>query len=298
MLSRSIAGAPLSWWIGFHAVALLLLLLDAALPVASSTRRKAGLAALSSMTIALCALGFAFWLNLRQGRQPALEFLGGYLVETSLSIDNLFVFLLLFRSFELDLRSQRRALLWGVGGAIVLRGFFISLGIVLLHQLAWMDDLLGVLLIVLAIRLLQQKPTEEAIAPNWLRRLQQRAPSILWVILAVELTDLLFALDSIPAVLAISHSPFVVYTSNIAAILGLRSLYFVLAGFLNRVRFLHHGLAVLLGFVGAKMLLRHWVEIPIALSLGILAAILLTTIGVSALFPDRSHCGTSDGSSH
>ncbi len=298
MLSHSIAGAPLSWWIGFHAVVLLLLLLDAALPIASSARRTTGLAALSSLAIALCALGFAFWLNLRQGHQPALEFLGGYLVETSLSIDNLFVFLLLFRSFGLDVRSQRRALLWGVGGAIVLRALFISLGIVLLHRLAWMDDLLGVLLIVLAMRLLRQKPAEEAIAPNWLRRLQQRAPSILWVILAVELTDLLFALDSIPAVLALSHSPFVVYTSNIAAVLGLRSLYFVLAGLLDRVRFLHHGLAVLLVFVGAKMLLRHWVEIPIVLSLGILGAILLTTIAASAFFPDRSHSGTSHGSSH
>lgn len=285
MFPNSIAGAPLSWWIGFHAVVLLLIVSDAALPIASTPRRKAALALLSSFFIALCALGFAFWLNARQGRQPALEFLGGYLVETSLSIDNLFVLLLLFRSFRLDPRGQRRALLWGVGGAIVLRALCIALGITLLSRLAWMQFLFGALLLVAALRLLRENPSHESASPGWLSRLPRRSSSLLWVILAVELTDLLFAFDSIPAVLALSHNPFVVYTSNIAAVLGLRSLYFVLAGLLDRLRFLHFGLAALLAFVGAKMLLSRWIEIPVAASLAVLAAILLFTAAVSAWFP-------------
>ena len=289
MFARSIAGAPLSWWIGFHVVVLLLVLLDAALPIASTARRKTGLALLSSLAIALCALGFAFWLNARLGRQPALEFLGGYVVETSLSIDNLFVFLLLFRGFGLDLRGQRRALLWGIGGAILLRALCIGLGITLLARLSWMEFLFGALLLAAALRLLREKPEQETTSSGWLSRLTRRSSSLVWVILAVELTDLLFAVDSIPAVLALSHHPFVVYTSNIAAILGLRSLYFVLAALLDRLRFLHFGLATLLAFVGAKMLLSRWIEIPIAVSLATLAAILLVTALASAVFPASAH---------
>lgn len=285
MLQHSIAGAPLSWWIGFHLVVLLLVLADASLPVGSSDRRKTHLAAISSLVIALFALAFAFWLNARQGRQPALEFLSGYVVETSLSIDNLFVFLLLFRSFGLGHRDQRRALLWGVGGAILLRAVCIAVGITLLARLSWMEFLFGALLLVAAFRLLRENPAREANSPTWLRRLQARSSSMLWVILAVELTDLLFAVDSIPAVLALSHDPFVVYTSNIAAILGLRSLYFVLAGLLDRLRFLHYGLAALLVFVGGKMLLSRWVFISVSASLATLAAILLITAAVSLLFP-------------
>lgn len=285
MLSHSIAGAPLSWWIAFHAVVLLLVLLDAALPIASTPRRKTAFALLSSLFIALCALGFAFWLSARQGRQPALEFLGGYLVETSLSIDNLFVFLLLFRSFGLGVRDQRRALLWGVGGAIILRALCIALGITLLSRLAWMDFLFGAFLLVAALRLLRENPERQTASPGWLARLSRHSSSLFWVILAVELTDLLFALDSIPAVLALSRNPFVVYTSNIAAILGLRSLYFVLAALLDRLRFLHYGLAALLAFVGARMLLSRWIEIPVVTSLAVLAAILLATAAASVVFP-------------
>ena len=285
MLAHTIAGAPLSWWIAFHAVVLLLILLDAALPIDTSPRRKTAFALLSSLFIALCALGFAFWLNARQGRQPALEFLGGYVVETSLSIDNLFVFLLLFRSFRLDVRDQRRALLWGVGGAIVLRSLCIAVGITLLARLSWMQFLFGAFLLVAALRLLREHPDREATSPGWLARLSRGSSSLLWVIIAVELTDLLFAFDSIPAVLALSHNPFVVYTSNIAAILGLRSLYFVLAGLLTRLRFLHYGLAILLAFVGAKMLLSRWFEIPVVASLAVLAVILLATAAASAWFP-------------
>ncbi len=289
MLAHTIAGAPLSWWIGFHVVVLLLVLGDALLPVGTSDRRKTALSLVSSITIALLALAFAFWLNARQGRQPALEFISGYVVETSLSIDNLFVFLLLFRSFGLGPRDQRSVLLWGVGGAVVLRALCIAIGITLLARLSWIEFLFGALLLVAALRLLREDPAREAISPSWLRRLQQRSPSLLWVILAVELTDLLFAVDSIPAVLALSHNPFVVYTSNIAAVLGLRSLYFVLADLLDRLRFLHLGLAVLLAFVGCKMLLNHWIQIPVTASLATLASILLVTAVASAWFPAPVH---------
>ncbi len=285
MLAHTIAGAPLSWWIGFHVVVLLLVLADAVLPVSSSDRRKTNLALVSSLLIALMALAFAFWLNARQGRQPALEFISGYVVETSLSIDNLFVFLLLFRSFGLGHRDQRRALLWGVGGAILLRALCIAVGITLLARLSWMEFFFGALLLVAALRLLREDPSHADASPSWLRRLQSRSSSLFWVILAVELTDLLFAVDSIPAVLALSHNPFVVYTSNIAAILGLRSLYFVLAGLLDRLRFLHYGLAVLLLFVGGKMLLSRWISISVSASLGILAVILLVTAIASMMLP-------------
>ncbi len=285
MLEHYIAGAPLSWWIGFHAVVLLLVLADAVLPVSSSDRRKTNLALVSSLLIALMALAFAFWLNARQGRQPALEFLSGYVVETSLSIDNLFVFLLLFRGFGLNHRDQRRALLWGVGGAILLRALCIAVGITLLARLSWMEFCFGALLLVAALRLLREDPSHSTASPSWLRRLQSRSSSLFWVILAVELTDLLFAVDSIPAVLALSHNPFVVYTSNIAAILGLRSLYFVLAGLLDRLRFLHYGLAVLLIFVGGKMLLSRWISISVSVSLGTLAVILLVTAVASRMLP-------------
>jgi tellurite resistance protein TerC len=289
MLLHSIAGAPLSWWIAFHVVVLLLLLADAALPVASSDGRKTALALFSSVFIASLALGFAFWLNARQGREPALEFLSGYVVETSLSIDNLFVFLLLFRGFGLGLRDQRRALLWGVAGAVVLRALCIALGITLLKRLSWMEFLFGAFLLVTAVQLLREDPDRQEASPSWLLRLRRRSSSLFWVILAVELTDLLFAFDSIPAVLAISHDPFVVYTSNVAAILGLRSLYFVLASLLDRMRFLHYGLAVLLAFVGAKMLIGRWIQIPVAATLATLAAILLVTAAASAWFPASTH---------
>jgi tellurite resistance protein TerC len=272
-LGQRIAGAPLLWWIGFHAAVLALIAADALLPHSRRDEPRPKLAWLWSLFMALVAGGFAFWLNYEQGRQTALEFVSGYTIETSLSIDNLFVFLILFRGFQISHRQQHRALLWGVGGAIVLRAVFIALGVTLLDRFAWVSYLFAAILLYAAWRLLKGNSAADAL-PSWVTQLQKHRRSLLFVILAVEATDLLFAVDSIPAVLAVSRDPFVVYTSNIAAILGLRSLYFALSSLLDKFHYLHYGLGALLGFVAIKMLLARWIEIPVTWSLGVMAAIL------------------------
>jgi len=277
-LDTFIAGAPLKWWIGFHVAVLALIVADAMLPHSRNEKAQPKLAWVWSVFVALVAGGFAFWLNFEQGRQAALEFISGYTIETSLSIDNLFVFLVLFRGFKISHKQQHKALLWGVFGAIILRAVCIALGVSLLHRFAWISYVFGAILIYAAFRLVKGSSASEAM-PGWIAKMQKGAKTLLPVIIAVEATDLLFAVDSIPAVLAVSRDPFVVYTSNIAAILGLRSLYFALSSLLDRFHYLHYGLGALLAFVGAKMLLAHWVEISTVWSLGIMAAIL----GVCAL---------------
>ena len=167
-----------------------------------------------------------------------------------------------------------------MGGAIVLRAVFIALGVSLLRRFEWVSYLFGAILLYAAFRLVRGESASEAV-PGWIVRLQKRSRSLLFVILAVEATDLLFAIDSIPAVLAVSRDPFVVYTSNIAAILGLRSLYFALSSVLDRFRYLHYGLGALLGFVAVKMLGAHWFEISTVWSLGIMAGILGICAGAS-----------------
>lgn len=266
-----IAGASWGWWVGFHAVVAALLLLDGLL----TGRGGAGARRwwISAVVVALGAAGFAAWLGLAHGRQPALEFAAGYTIELSLSVDNLFVFMLLFEGFEIGPERQHRALLWGVGGAIVLRALFVAAGITLLRRFDWITWVLGLFLLYAAARLVRGRSAREVI-PGWIRRLQPARGSLLPVILAVEFTDLLFATDSIPAVLAITRNPLIAYTSNIAAVLCLRSLYFGLARVLDRFRYLHYGLAALLGFVGLKMLASRWFEIPITVSLAVIGGIL------------------------
>jgi tellurite resistance protein TerC len=286
-LGQRIAGAPLLWWIGFHAAVLALIAADALLPHSRREEPRPKLAWLWSLFMALVAGGFAFWLNYEQGRQTALEFVSGYTIETSLSIDNLFVFLILFRGFQISHRQQHRALLWGVGGAIVLRAVFIALGVTLLDRFAWVSYLFAAILLYAAWRLLKGNSAADAL-PSWVTQLQKHRRSLLFVILAVEATDLLFAVDSIPAVLAVSRDPFVVYTSNIAAILGLRSLYFALSSLLDKFHYLHYGRGALLGFVAIKMLLARWIEIPVTWSLGVMAVI-LGICAVASVIYSRKH---------
>jgi tellurite resistance protein TerC len=242
--------------------------------------------------LVVAAAVFAGWIAITKGHQPALEFVAGYAIETSLSVDNLFVFLVIFQGFHISRRRQHIALLWGVAGAVVLRGLFIAAGITLLRRFDWIPWIFGLILLYAAWRLVSGNPASggsaDAAIPktpapilNLIRRLQPARGSLLPVILAVELTDVLFAVDSIPAVLAVSHNPFVVYTSNIAAILGLRSLYFALAALLDRFRYLHYGLGALLAFVAFKMLAARWIEVPIILSLAVMGAILAVCAVVS-----------------
>ncbi len=276
-----IGGASLSWWIGFHAAVLTLLLVDSVLPGhRSASRHTQSIAWMWTGVLALCAAGFAAWIAVAQGHVPALQFVAGYTIETSLSVDNLFVFLVLFQGFHISPRRQHTALLWGVGGAVILRALFIAAGITLLQRFKWITYIFGLFLLYAAWKLARGGSAKAAI-PEWIRRLQPAEGSLLPVIVAVEMTDLLFAVDSIPAVLAISHDPFIVYTSNIAAVLGLRSLYFALAALLDRFRYLHYGLAALLAFVALKMLTAHWYEVPITLSLAIMGAILAICAVVS-----------------
>ena len=269
-----IAGASWLWWVGFHAVVAALLLADAFLPGQRRDSRHAQpIAWLGTAALVLAAAGFAAWIAVSQGRQPALEFVGGYAIEASLSVDNLFVFLVLFQGFRIGPQRQHKALLWGVAGAVVLRALFILAGIEMLRRFNWITWIFGLFLLYAAWRLVRGGSARAAIpeAPaairGLLRKLQPATGSLLPVILAVEVTDVLFATDSIPAVLAISHNPFVVYTSNIAAVLGLRSLYFALAALLDRFRYLHYGLGALLAFAALKMLAARWIEVPITLSL-------------------------------
>ncbi|HZL49795.1 MAG TPA: branched-chain amino acid ABC transporter substrate-binding protein [Terracidiphilus sp.] len=278
-----IAGVSWVWWAGFHAVVVVLLVGDWFMPGhRRETSHKQAFAWLSTAALVLAAACFAAWIAMTQGRQTALEFVAGYTIETSLSIDNLFVFMVLFQGFRISARRQHKALLWGVLGAVVLRGLFIAAGVTLLQRFQWVTWIFGLFLLYAAWRLVRGGSAKAAI-PEWIQRLQPAKGSLLPVILAVEFTDLLFAVDSIPAVLGVSHNPFVVYTSNIAAVLGLRSLYFALAALLDKFRYLHYGLGALLGFVALKMLAARWLEIPITLSLVVMGIILAVCAIASSL---------------
>jgi tellurite resistance protein TerC len=269
-----IAGVSWVWWVGFHAAVALLLVGDWLLPGhRRETRHAQAFAWLGTAILVLAAVVFAAWIALVQGRQSALEFVAGYTIETSLSIDNLFVFMVLFQGFRISPRRQHKALLWGVAGAVVLRGLFILAGVTLLKRFDWVTWIFGLFLLYAAFRLVRGGSAKAAI-PEWIRRMQPAKGSLLPVIIAVEFTDLLFAVDSIPAVLSISHNPFVVYTSNIAAVLGLRSVYFALSAMLDRFRYLHYGLGALLAFVALKMLTARWIALPITVSLAVIGVIL------------------------
>ncbi len=291
-----VGGASWTWWIGFHVAVITLLLVDALLPgTRRESQRTQKVAWLWTAGLALCAAAFAGWIAVKQGHVLALQFVAGYTIETSLSVDNLFVFLVLFEGFRISPRRQHVALLWGVGGAVVLRALFIAAGVQLIDRFDWVTYVFGAFLLYAAWRLVRGGSTRNAI-PEWIRRLQPAKNSLLPVILAVEFTDLLFAVDSIPAVLAISHDPFVVYTSNIAAILGLRSLYFAMAGLLERLRYLHYGLGALLGFVALKMLASNWLDVPITWSLAIVGMILAVCAVASMLAgePNKREQGTGN----
>jgi tellurite resistance protein TerC len=269
-----IAGVSWVWWVGFHAVVAALLVADALwLNQRRALRHPQAYAWLGTAVVVLAATGFAAWIAVAQGRQPALEFVGGYAIETSLSVDNLFIFMVIFQGYRIGPERQHKALLWGVGGAVVLRVLFIAAGITLIRRFDWITWVFGLFLLYAAWRLVRGGSAGAAI-PQWVLNLQPAGGSLLPVILAVEVSDVLFAVDSIPAVLAISHNPFVVYTSNIAAVVALRSLYFALASLLDRFRYLHYGLGALLGFVALKMLTSHWIDVPITISLAVMGGIL------------------------
>lgn len=244
-----------------------------------------------------------FW----RGSEDALAFLAGYLVEWSLSADNIFVFLMIFSYFRVPAEYQHKVLFWGILGAIVMRAIMITAGVVLIHRIEWIVYVFGAFLVVTGIRMATQRM--EDIHPERnpvlklvrrlfpvtkryqgsrfvVRRMGRLAVTPLFVVLTVvESTDLVFAIDSVPAVLAISADLFIVITSNIFAILGLRSLYFVVAGMMSLFRYLKYGLSLILVFVGFKMIASQFLHIPVALALGAVATILLASIAASLLLP-------------
>jgi len=299
-------GSP-ALWIGFSVLVLALLALDLGV-----LNRKAHVpslreaAALTALWIAIAA-AFGVYVFLQHGGEKATEFATGYVVEKALSVDNLFVFLVLFRSLAVPPMYQHRVLFWGILGALVTRGIFIFVGAALLEQFHWMIFVFGGFLVLTGIKLLFVADTEPHPERNIMVRLFRRifpltadyhgphffvreagllkATPLLLAVVAAEATDVLFATDSIPAVFAISRDPFIVYTSNIFAILGLRALYFLLAGIMDRFHYLKYGLASVLIFVGAKMVFGETWKVPVMWSLAIIVGMLGIAIGASLLRP-------------
>lgn len=297
------------FWVAFNAFVVVLLAID--LGIFHRKAHEVGLreAALWSAVWIAISLAFAGGLYLYAGARPATEFLTGYLIEKSLSVDNIFVMVMIFSYLGVPARYQHRVLFWGILGALVMRGAFIAIGAFLLSTFHWVIYIFGALLIVTGGRMALREEQPPDIEGNPLVRMVSRyvpmtpryhgqhffaienarrvATPLFLAVLLVEFTDLIFALDSIPAIFAITRDPFLVYTSNVCAILGLRALYFVLAGVVTRFHLLRFGLAAILVFVGVKMLIDGFYEIPVLLALGVIAAILTTTIAASLLIPKR-----------
>jgi tellurite resistance protein TerC len=297
-------GTPLLW-IVFNLLVLFLLALDLSIfhrrPRAVSFRE----AAAWSVFWVVVSLGFNLWIWRHYGSGPGLEFLTGYVIEKSLSVDNLFVFAMLFRYFAVEPRYEHRVLYWGILGAIVLRGVMIVAGVALIQHFAWVLYLFGAFIVYAGLKMLLRKDKaihpEKNLVVRWVqkhlpltkeyanerffvrREGAWRATPLFLALLVLEAADLAFAVDSIPAIFAITRDPFIVYSSNVCAILGLRALYFLLAGALRYLRYLDVGLGAVLIFVGGKMLGEHCVTIPTHVSLLIVGAMLAVSVMASLL---------------
>lgn len=297
---------PLSWWIAFNAFIIAMLALDLGV-----FHRKAHVVSIkealgwSAVWITM-ALAFNGWIYFQLGPQKGTEFLTGYLIEKSLSVDNVFVFAVLFTFFGVPAQYQHRVLFWGIFGALVLRAIMIAAGAALITNFAWIIYIFAALLVFTGIKMITGQDSaidpEKNFAIRILRRLMPvskefhgqkffirqggrlTATPLFAVLLCIEVTDVIFAVDSIPAIFAITQDTFIIYTSNVFAILGLRALYFALSGILPYFHFLKYGLGVILVFVGMKMSLAHsdW-KIDTAISLGVVATILFTSIAASII---------------
>ena len=298
----------LVFWILFNLFVVAMLALD--LGVLNRRSHRVGFRealAWSAVWIALAA-AFAVLELFWHGRAQALQFVTGYVIELSLSVDNLFVFLVIFRYFKVPDQYQHKVLFWGILGALVMRGVFILAGVGLIRRYSWITYAFGAVLVYSGLKLLRQGETEIHPEKNPVLRLFRRvfpvtkeyvggkfftqngglyATPLLVVLLVVETTDVLFAVDSIPAVLAITLNAFIVYTSNVFAILGLRAMYFALAGMMDLFHYLHYGLSVVLIFIGLKMLASHYVEIPTGWALIIVLFVLGVSVLASLLNPKK-----------
>jgi tellurite resistance protein TerC len=302
-------GTP-ALWIGFNLCVLLILAVDLGLFNRKAHAITLREAAVSSAVWVTLSLGFNIWIFLEYGHEPGVEFLTAYLVEQSLSMDNIFVFLLIFRAFGIERRLQHRVLFWGVLGAILLRGSMIGLGTVLIQRFEWILYIFGVFLLYVGIHMLvrghEHFHPERNPLLRWARKIFPMSEShdgehffvrennrwaitgLFLTLLVVESSDVIFALDSIPAVFGITRQPFLVYTSNICAILGLRSYYFLLSGALSMFKYLDDGVSAVLIFVGAKMLAERWIHISPLVSLAVVGGLLGTAMVASIISARRS----------
>ena len=297
-------GTPLLWF-GFNLFVLIAIALD--LGVFHRQAHKVGIreAALWSVVWMGLAVGFGYFVWHWHGAQRGLEYFTGYVVEKALSVDNLFVFLLIFRTFQVDERVQHRVLEWGIVGALVMRGTMIATGAALVSRFSWILQLFGVFLVCAGVRMMVKRKTalhyesspilcfagkhlrvtKDYRTGNFFVREGGKlfATPLVLVLLIVEITDATFAVDSIPAIFGITRDAFIVYSSNVFAILGLRALYFLLADVLGYFRYLTMGLALVLLFIGVKMVLDPWWHVSVELSLAVVAGILLAAMLVSVL---------------
>ena len=313
-MSAASIGTP-ALWVGFTAFILAMLALDLGIFHRKTHAVKMREALIGSIIWIGLALifnaGIYFWF----GPERALEFLTGYLIEKALSVDNLFVFLVLFSYFAVPAPLQHRVLFWGIVGALVMRAGFIMAGAALIQTFHWVIYFFGAFLVFTGIKLLTSRVGEINPERNLVIRVLHRivrcvpdyrgskflvkeagrrhATPLLMVLVAIEATDIVFAVDSIPAIFAITTDPFIVFTSNIFAILGLRALYFLLAGMIGKFRYLKVGLGLVLAFVGVKMLLAGWIHFPISLSLGVVAGLLGLSVAASLLFPAERSANNS-----
>lgn len=310
-------GTPLLWG-GFLVFVFAMLAIDLGLFHRKSHEVSLKEAAAWSVVWVSLALLFCTGIHMLFGQERALEFLTGYLIEKALAVDNIFVFVIIFAAFSIPAMYQHRVLFWGILGALAMRAAFIVSGAALLQRFHWAMYVFGAVLVFAGIKLLVQR-NEEAHPENnlivrWTRRVlpmtrdlhggrfvvrtdgRRFATPLLLSLIAVEVSDLIFAVDSIPAIFAITSDPFIVFTSNIFAILGLRSMYFLLAGVINRFVYLKTGLSLVLVFVGGKMLLLDLYKLPIVVSLGVIACILLLSI-VFSMMRAPSSSGEMDAQS-
>jgi TerC family integral membrane protein len=295
------------WWIAFIIFVVGMLALDLGVFHRRSHAVKVREALLWSLMWIALALLFNLGVFWYYGHQAGIQFLTGYLVEKSLSVDNLFVFLLIFNYFQVPSSYQHKVLFWGIFGALIMRGIFIFAGIALIQKFHWVLYLMGVFLVLTGIKLVFEKEKEIYPEKNPLLRLFRKlmpvtsayegdrffvkrdlryfATPLFIVLLVIETTDVIFAVDSVPAVLAISLDPFIVFSSNIFAILGLRALYFALSGMMAMFHHLHYGLSAILVFVGIKMLVAAYYEIPILWALAFIGVVLAISIVASIIWP-------------
>lgn len=297
-------------WVGFNALVLALLALDLFVFHRKAHEIKFKEAMLLSIFWISLALVFNVAIYFMMGQKRALEFLTGYLIEKSLSVDNIFVFIMIFSYFRVEPKYQHGVLFWGIIGALIMRAIFIFTGVVLLEKFHWVIYVFGGFLVLTGLKMMFQGDAEVHPEKNPVIRLANRilpvshepahghffvringkkfVTPLFIVLLVVETTDVVFALDSIPAILAISRDPFIVYTSNVFAILGLRALYFALAGVMKMFHFLKYGLAVILMFVGVKMIISHFYKVPIGVALGVVAGVLALSVLLSFIFPEKA----------